>query len=86
MRQLQDLLHTAPQASHQTRLTAHNGFSGKHLVNKGHEDRAHFLDNLLETTDALSLSCFGSLAAATEDILGFAVAFATGLAGVSKGL
>lgn len=79
MRQLQDLLHSAPQAHHQTRLTAHNGFSGEHLVNKGHEDRAHFLDNLLKTTDALSLSCFGSLAAATEDILGFTVALATGL-------
>jgi hypothetical protein len=86
MRQLQDLLHTAPQAPHQTRLTANNGFCGEHLVNEGHEDRAHLLDDLLKTTDALSLSCFGSLAAAAEDILGFAVALATGLAGVSKGL
>jgi hypothetical protein len=79
MRQLEDPLHATPQAPHETRLPAHDGFSGEHLIDERHEDGAHLLDDLFETADALGLCCFGGLATAAEDVLGFAVAFATGL-------
>lgn len=82
MRQLQDPLHATPQASDKSRLAGHDGFSCEHLVNERHKDGAHLLDDLLETTDALGLCCFGGLATAAEDVLGFTVAFATGLSGI----
>lgn len=79
MRQLQNPLHAPPQAPNEIRLSFDYSFGGEHLVNEGHEDGAHLLDYLLETTHALGLCSFGGLATAAEDILGFAVAFAAGL-------
>jgi len=79
MRQLKNPLHTSPQTTNKTRLGSDHSFGGEHLVNEGHEDGAHLLDYLLQTTHALGLCCLGGLAAAAEDVLGFTVTFATGL-------
>lgn len=51
---------------------------GEHLVDEVHEDGAHLLDDFLEPAEALGLRGVGGLFAPAEDVLGFAVALATG--------
>lgn len=51
----------------------------QHFINKRHENGAHLLNDVLQPVKALRLLRLCGLPALAEDILGFAVAFPTGL-------